>query len=118
MAMPHAYATRPATLDQPMTEELLTRLAIAQVLVHNPTVLLLDEPTESLDRSARNRLLPTLAHLTLGRITVLATRDPLVAAIADHRLWLEPTTGNVVDRDTSRTERTRLPGMPLPPRRR
>lgn len=114
MALPHAYATRPATLDQPMTQELLTRLAIARALVHSPTVLMLDEPTETLDRSARNRLLPTLARLTLGRITVLATRDPLVAAIADHRLWLEPPTRNALD--TTRTDRTRLPGLPLPPR--
>jgi ATP-binding cassette subfamily B protein/subfamily B ATP-binding cassette protein MsbA len=101
-ALPMAYATRvgpggwrPAPLEA-------RRIAIARALMCSPHVLLLDEPTEGLDPRARTELLSTLCRLTVGRITVIATRDPLAAALADRRMWLESPAG--ADRSSVRAD--------------
>ncbi|MDT7630110.1 MAG: ATP-binding cassette, subfamily bacterial, partial [Pseudonocardiales bacterium] len=64
------------------------RLSLARALLRNAEVLLLDEPTTGLDGPARDELLAMLARLTADRTTVLITHDPLVAALADHVVWL------------------------------
>ena len=108
-ALPMAYATRvgpggwrPAPLEA-------RRIAIARALMCAPHVLLLDEPTEGLDPRARTELLSALCRLTVGRITVIATRDPLAAALADRPLWLADPAGpdrSSVRADTSATAAT------------
>ncbi|MBO0876554.1 MAG: ATP-binding cassette domain-containing protein [Pseudonocardia sp.] len=55
-----------------------------------PEVLVLEEPTAGLDRHARNDLLAGLAAHTLGHTTILITQDPVVAALADHTVHLQP----------------------------
>ena len=64
------------------------RISLARALLRNAEVLLLDEPTTGLDGRARDELLAVLARLTAHRTTVLITHDPLVAALADHVVWL------------------------------
>jgi heme exporter protein A len=57
------------------------RLAIARGLVHDPAVLLLDEPFTGLDRRAAARLRERLAGLRgEGRTLVLVTHDAAAAA--------------------------------------
>jgi ABC-2 type transport system ATP-binding protein len=56
------------------------RLALAQALVHEPRVLLADEPLSGLDPEAREHLLTLLSELALERTLVVATH--LVADIA------------------------------------
>jgi energy-coupling factor transporter ATP-binding protein EcfA2 len=62
---------------------------IASALFEDPDILLLDEPTAGLDQHAGADLLGVLGTLARGRITVIATRYPSVAALADHQLWLD-----------------------------
>ncbi|HWN33646.1 MAG TPA: ABC transporter ATP-binding protein, partial [Pseudonocardia sp.] len=64
------------------------RISLARALLRDAEVLLLDEPTTGLDGPARDELLAVLARLTVRRTTVLITHDPLVAALADHVVWL------------------------------
>jgi heme exporter protein A len=66
--------------DQPvwsLSRGLLQRAAIAKALVHDPTVLLLDEPFTGLDLAAAEQLRALLAELRGGggRTLVLATHN-------------------------------------------
>jgi len=80
------------------------RLSIARGLVHDPPVVLLDEPFAGLDRSAAGRLAERLAALRGGtRTTVLVTHDLARAAeLADDVLIL------VRGRDVHRARRADL----------
>lgn len=52
------------------------RLAIASVLVYNPPVLVLDEPTAGLDRGWKNELIKLINQLNMsGRTIIIATHD-------------------------------------------
>ena len=57
------------------------RLALACALLHEPPVLLLDEPTSQLDARSRTAVLDLLSEV--DATVVLATHDEEVAAVAD-----------------------------------
>jgi polar amino acid transport system ATP-binding protein len=63
------------------------RVAIARALAVDPAVLLMDEPTASLDRARRDDLAETLKRLTAqGRTIVIATHDEDFARAAADRV--------------------------------
>jgi ABC-type polar amino acid transport system ATPase subunit len=63
------------------------RVAIARALAVDPAVLLMDEPTASLDRARRADLAGTLKRLTAqGRTVVIATHDEEFAGAAADRV--------------------------------
>jgi polar amino acid transport system ATP-binding protein len=63
------------------------RVAIARALAVDPAVLLMDEPTASLDRARRDDLADTLKRLTAqGRTVVIATHDEDFARAAADRV--------------------------------
>ena len=72
------------------------RVAVARALVHEPRVLLADEPTANLDRATARQLMDLLASLrtALGTTIVMVTHDDALAsqyctrtvAMADGRL--------------------------------
>ena len=67
------------------------RVAIARALAVEPSVLLMDEPTASLDRARREDLAGTLTQLAReGRTVVVATHDAdFVRMCADRAMLLE-----------------------------
>ncbi|MFF3437367.1 thiol reductant ABC exporter subunit CydC [Streptosporangium sp. NPDC002721] len=74
----------------------LQRLALARALLHDPPVLLLDEPAEALDEPTADALMADLLDATHGRTTLLVT----------HRLrGLEPMDEIVVLENGSVTQR-------------
>lgn len=67
------------------------RVALASVLVMDPTVLLLDEPTAALDPRSRTRMIELLHHWHGGgRTMVIATHDlQIVPDVADECVVLD-----------------------------
>jgi ATP-binding cassette subfamily C protein CydC len=51
------------------------RIALARALLADPAVLILDEPTASLEAAARQALMADLLAVTAGRATLLVTHD-------------------------------------------
>jgi heme exporter protein A len=78
---------------------MLQRLALARALVHDPTLLLFDEPAAALDPAGAAWLTGELAaERAGGRTVVLVTHDLNAAAIADQVVILR--RGRVVFDDT------------------
>ncbi|MEM7699766.1 MAG: ABC transporter ATP-binding protein, partial [Verrucomicrobiota bacterium] len=67
------------------------RVAIARAIVHNPGLLVADEPTGDLDRDSANAILDLLRSLCKehGKTIVMVTHDPKAAEAADRTLHLE-----------------------------
>jgi len=64
-----------------LSHGLLQRLAIARALVHNPAVLLADEPFTGLDAEARQHLVTILAGFTDNGGTVVMTTHDIANSI-------------------------------------
>jgi len=71
------------------------RIGLARLLLRDPQVLLLDEPTAFLDGETETALLSSLAAYARGRSVVVATHSPAVIAWADRCLLLPE--GRLVD---------------------
>jgi len=67
------------------------RVAIARAIVADPRLVLADEPTGNLDRSAATATLDLLGrlHREFGKTLVMVTHDPLAAAAAGRVVHLD-----------------------------
>lgn len=89
------------------------RVKLAQALVHDPRLVLLDEPTNGLDPAGRDEMLDLIRRIgTEFGISVLVTSHLLgeLERIADHVVVIE---GGVLQRSTSTAEATALSGVLL-----
>ncbi len=70
----------------------LQRAAVARAVVHEPAIVLADEPTESLDASAAAAAMELLVTVVReqGASAVIVTHDEHVARRCDRELHLEP----------------------------
>lgn len=83
------------------------RVAIARALAVEPPVLLMDEPTASLDQARRGDLAATLRELAgQGRTVVIATHDEDFARACAHRVVM--LEGGRVTRDGRTSEVLRV----------
>jgi putative ABC transport system ATP-binding protein len=66
------------------------RIAIARALVHNPSIVLADEPTASLDTERAYQVVETLANLIheRNRAGVMVTHDLRMCVYADRVIQL------------------------------
>ena len=67
------------------------RVAAARALVHEPSILLADEPTGALDSKSARELLNTMENLNKhdGVTTLMVTHDPFSASFANHILFIK-----------------------------
>jgi heme exporter protein A len=79
------------------------RIALARALIHQPGVVLLDEPTTGLDRGGVERLLSVVRQeLERGAAMCVVTHEAMVfAAVASSRVVLERGRRLDVSRETS-----------------
>ena len=78
---------RVASYSRGMTQ----RLALCRVLLHDPALLILDEPYTALDDAGAELLDRELASLRDGRALLISTHDPArVESLATARLALAP----------------------------
>lgn len=68
----------------------LQRLALAQVLMRDPQILILDEPSASLDPRTEQQLLDTVANLSRAIPALLVSHRAAVARRADRVFVLQP----------------------------
>lgn len=94
--------TSQAGLDTPVGErgESLSggqrqSVAIARALLYDPPVLILDEPTASLDPASELRLLKRLTTLCEGKTTILITHKGVMLSLVSKILLLD--RGRIVD---------------------
>ena len=73
------------------------RIGIARVLLRDPPVLVLDEPTTGLDAESEAQVMAGLNHLIEGRTTILITHSTALARSADHVAVM--ASGKVVEYD-------------------
>ncbi len=81
------------------------RIGIARVLLRNPPVVVLDEPTTGLDAESEVQVMAGLERLIDGRTTILITHSTALARSADHVAVM--ADGRVVEYDTPQRLLTR-----------
>lgn len=64
-------------------------VAIARALLYDPPVIILDEPTASMDPASENRLRKRLHHVTEGRTTLLITHKGSMLTLVDKLILLD-----------------------------
>ncbi|WUJ74229.1 ABC transporter ATP-binding protein/permease [Kribbella soli] len=90
-ALPDGYNTRLDPSTPILSGGQLKRLTFARALLRNTPVLLLDEPTAGLDRTAAHEIITPLQSLTHNRTTLLITHDPALMPHADRVVTLSGT---------------------------
>jgi ATP-binding cassette subfamily C protein CydC len=106
--LPEGWSTAVGARGASMSGGQRQRLALARALLADPPVLVLDEPTASLDPDASAAFLETLFGATSGRTVVLVTHDLTALSLMDEILVLD--AGTVVQRGTH-AELSRRPGL-------
>lgn len=70
------------------------RVAIGRALVHDPAILLADEPTGNLDTKSTREVMKTIAQVNreFGTSVLLVTHDPFVASCCSRAVFLKDGT--------------------------
>ncbi len=88
-ALPEGYDTRVGQRGRLLSGGQRQRVAIARAMVRDAPILLLDEPTTSLDAEASQRILTPLRRLIAGRTTIIISHNLLTVTDADQILYLD-----------------------------
>ncbi len=84
-ALPDGYETFVGERGVRLSGGQRQRITIARALVRSPEVLLLDEPTSSLDRATEAAIMQTIKHVSVGKTMIMATHR-LSAVVETHRI--------------------------------
>lgn len=89
MSLPDGYHTRLAERGAGLSGGQIQRLALARAFLKDAPVLLLDEPTASLDTHTQDQIHATLKQLARGRTVLLIAHRLSTAQLADRIVVLE-----------------------------
>lgn len=87
--MPRAYQSRVGERGAGLSGGQRQRIAIARAIVNDPPILLLDEPTSSLDVASEHSIRQSLEQAMANRTSLLVTHRPSMARWADRILVVQ-----------------------------
>ena len=88
-SLPDGFQTNVGQLGDKLSGGQKQRIAIARMLLKNPDILLLDEPTSSLDNESAAGITDTLDQMAAGRTTVIVAHDIRSIRNAHHIIVLK-----------------------------
>ncbi len=97
-ALPEGYDTRVGQRGRLLSGGQRQRVAIARAMIRDAPILLLDEPTTSLDAQATQRILAPLRRLITGRTTIIISHNLLTVTDADRIIYLHH--GRIIETGT------------------
>ncbi len=87
--LPGGYGTMLGEAGSRLSAGQRQRISIARALVADPPILVLDEPSASLDRNAEEALRATLAQLATGRTVIMVTHSPVLLPVCRRVIVLD-----------------------------
>ena len=87
--LPDGYASDIGEAGRRLSGGQRQRIAVARALLGDPPVLLLDEPSASLDRQAETALRETLLEIGKERTVIIVTHSPIMLAACDDLVALD-----------------------------
>jgi len=87
--LPDGYGTEIGEAGRRLSGGQRQRIAIARALVGDPPVVLLDEPSSSLDRQAEHELRGTLAEIGKERSVIIVTYSPILLSTCQDLVALD-----------------------------
>jgi ATP-binding cassette subfamily B protein len=114
-ALPDGYATAVGERGVRLSGGERQRIALARAFLKDAPILILDEPTSSVDARTEAQILDAMQRLMAGRTVLMIAHRPSTLAICEARLELEH--GRVVRVTPSDAGRARRPAAEAPPTR-
>jgi ATP-binding cassette, subfamily C, bacterial LapB len=105
---PDGYAMRVAERGEGLSGGQRQAVALARALLHEPSILLMDEPTAAMDSVTESKLIARLKPAMSGRTLVLVTHRPSLLDLVDRVIVIDG--GKVVADGPKSILRSRPPG--------
>lgn len=89
VSLPDGFDTQVGEAGSRFSNGQRKRIAIAQTLINNPPIILMDEPTSDLDSQAERGFVEAMKHLAKDHTVILVTHSPSVLTQCDGIVIME-----------------------------